>query len=233
VRKHWEKYLGVLVTGIVLWSLPVQAAIPAECEGSFLNKRAYNTGVVLGQSIVSQAWNGIEEDCDRLEEFETVIVNNVMDYVLPPEASQFTLCRYYGHIEGMLMQIDLNYTECGDKCAEEGHLIGEISAIAYCQLSFALEGLATADDFVRLPVQFCGTVFQISCDLNYNTVTRTYVDDGWDNPATTDVHEGMCVRYTDQGNVLDPETGEPMWEPVWKQVRDIQCAYFEPDKEDE
>jgi hypothetical protein len=207
--------------------------LPPECTSIF-NKRAYNTGIATGYSIVSQAWAGIAEDCDRLEEFETIVIDNIIAYVLPGEASQFTLCRYSGHIEGMLQAIDDLYVECGGECAEEGMLIGEISAIAYCQLSFALEGLATADDFVRLPVQFCGEVFQINCDLRFNTVTRTLEDDAWDNPETTDINEGMCRRYTDQGDVLDPESGEPLWEPVWNQVRTIQCAYYvEPDKDDE
>jgi hypothetical protein len=123
---------------------------------------------------------------------------------------------------------DPGSTSCSVSCRDEGELIGEISAIAYCQLSLALDGLASADDFMRLPVQFCGEWFRLVCDLEYNTITRAYVDDTWDDPETTDVNEGECKRYTDMGDVIDPETGDPMWEPVWNQVRDIQCSFAEP-----
>jgi hypothetical protein len=179
-----------------------------------------------GYSVVSQAWAAIEKDCDRLEEFKTIIINNLMNYELPSGANQFTICRYSGHVEGMLQGIEELYsTSCPVSCADQGALIGEISAITYCELSLAMEGLATADDFVRLPVQFCGKVFEIFCDLKYNAITRTYVNDLWDDPATLDVNEGECKRYTDLGDIIDPETGDSMWEPVWHQVRDIQCSY--------
>jgi hypothetical protein len=200
--------------------------------GSGWNKIAYNTGLAIGVGIVSLAWDVIHEDCDRLEEFETVIMNNLMRFELPPRVGQYTTCKYSGLVEGVLQTIDECYIQCGEQCAEEGNLIGEIAAIAYCQLSFALDGLATAEEFVRLPVQFCGEVFQIACDLKFNTVTRAYVDDTWDDPETPDVNEGMCVRYTDDGDILDPQTGKPMWKPVWNQVRDIQCAYLQPDNDD-
>jgi hypothetical protein len=111
-------------------------------------------------------------------------------------------------------------------------LIGEISALAYCEMSFALGGLATGGEFVRAPVPFCGSVYQIGCDLSFKAVTRGYVDDMWDDPETPDVHEGICAKYTDRGDILDPATGKPMWEPVWNQVRETQCAYVQPDDDD-
>lgn len=221
-------FAGLLVTGFVLSSSTAQAA---DCTVGW-NKRAYNTGIPLGASIVAQAWDGIGQDCDRLEEFETIVINNLMDYVLPAYASDYTVCRYDGYIEGMLQAIDDLYMACGEECAIEGAMIGEISAIAYCQLSYAFGGLVDPDDFTRLPVMFCGQVFQTNCDLSFNTVTRAYVDDGWDDPLTQYVNEGACFLYTDEGIVLD-ETGAPMWEGVWNEVRNIQCAYELPtDKDD-
>jgi hypothetical protein len=215
-----------LVTGIVFWSSPVQAWYD---DGG--NKIAYSTGIVKGKAIVAQTWAGIEENCGRLDEFETIIINNLMDYELPSAASQYVVDRYSGHVEGMLQEIDKIYAancNCG-KCSYCGAtFFGEISAIAYCQLSFALEGLATADNFVPVPMQLCDELDQIMCELMYSAVTRAYIDDAWDDPETTDVNEGECKRYTDMGDVLDPDTGDPMWEPVWHQVRDIQCSFAEP-----
>jgi hypothetical protein len=200
--------------------------------GSGWSKETHNWGVAIGVTIVDTAWFGINETCDRLEEFETFVINSLMGLELPPRVDPHLICAYSGIVEGTLQTLDEYYVQCGDQCAKQGRLIGEISALAYCEMSFALGGLATGGEFVRAPVQFCGSVYQIGCDLTFNTVTRGYVDDMWDDPETPDVHEGICAQYTDGGDILDPATGKPMWEPVWNQVRETQCAYVQPDDDD-
>jgi hypothetical protein len=187
---------------------------------------------MTGKTIIAQAWGGVNDDCDRLEEFEGIVLDTIYDYQLPPEANPYVMCRYMGHIEGMLQAIDELYHECGVMCCDEGNFIAEISALAYCELSFLFGGLATADAFERLPVQYCGAVFQICCDSTFNTFTYTYVDDSHDDPATEDVNEGACKLYTDQGQVNE-ETGEPMWGEVWEQVQEIQCGYLLDENESE
>jgi hypothetical protein len=218
VKTDGWKCLGFLAMGIVLLSLPVQAqSLPAECT-SFRSEIAYDSGVATGINIVAQAWAGINENCYRLDEFEEIIINNLMDYQLPSGASQYTICRYSGHVEGMLQKIDELYAECHVLCSEEGSLIGEISAICYCELALGLDGLYLPDYFVRRPASFCNVVFAAACDLRFTTVSRTYVNPSLDNPATPDVNEGECALRTDLGD-------DPLWIESWNETRTIQCTY--------
>jgi hypothetical protein len=212
--------LGLVAAGASFWSLPAQATLTPQCSGFY--ERAYNAGVGTGHSIVSQAWAGVEEDCERLEEFETIIMGNVLEYRLSPGAGQYTVCRYLGHVEGMLQAIENTYAQCQDQCCMGRSLIGEISGVLYCQMSHLTGGLD--DVFDRQPRGFCGPVFWFCCGFSFSNVTYNYVDFAYDDPETENFNEGECKRFTDQGE-LDPETGEPRWEEIWNQVRGIQCGH--------
>jgi hypothetical protein len=224
-----SKHLGFLVAGIAFLSLPAQAQIvPAACTDSLFNKRSFIAGFAVGEDAAIQVWAGIDEDCDRREEFGTVVTHAVMDFALPDGASQFITCRYHGYIAGVLRGIHDAFSSCSIPCEPyEGELFGEISAIAYCQLSLANDWPPSADDFAPLwEMILCGDwhLYVPACGLSYNTVTRAYVDDTRDDPETTDVNEGECKPYTDMGDIVDPETGDPLWEPDWNEVREVQCA---------
>jgi hypothetical protein len=183
--------------------------------------------------MVRQAWEAVYGDCDQQEGFEAIIVNTMLEYQLAEGPSEVTACRYTGYVEGVLRKSDdVVFDECHWDCASCGHLVGEISAIAYCQMSFAFGGLPAAGYFLRQPEPVCGKRCQAACDGSYNTVTRELADGRWDDPATI-IHEGACALYTDECMVLGPLSlyGDDVackWEPVWNQVRAIQCSLAEP-----
>ena len=101
-------------------------------------------------------------------------------------------------------EIDGIYRDCAVLCYNEGVIIGELAAIVYCEISLQLGGLATADQFIRMPVQMCGFNFEFGCDINFMSLSFEYTND-----------LGSCEQYTWCGDYFD----------VWDQVRNNQCAY--------
>jgi hypothetical protein len=188
------------------WSASAHAqstgnAIPPGCQGA-RESRAFNAGTVSGHSLVRQAWANVN-DCDQIETFETIITDDLSGYQVPPGSSSYTICRFTGIVAGMLDELDAQFQNCQDQCLAEGETAGNISAIAYCQLSIALGGLATADWFLRGPVQVCGLNFQVGCDSSFVGDTENYSNS-----------HGACLPYTQ-----NPFTA------VWTQARNNQCAY--------
>lgn len=159
-----------------------------------------------------------------MDELKETVVANANSYRLPAAASQTTVCRYAGTIEGMLRRTDELYRQCGSECAQEGEVIGKVSAIAYCQTASSGGGFFDAKYLLQRPDDSCAAIFASSCGLTYDRVTRSYVNDAFDNPETPDVNEGKCILYTDEGTIIDPSTGRPKWEPIWNEMREIQCG---------
>ena len=176
--------------------------IPTECQGR-AESRAYRGGVAAGGSLVRQAWNGLKSDCDRVEEFEDIVTNALGRYSPAADISLSSLCRFTGVVDGILDQLDTTFLACTDSCFLEGSFAGEISAIAYCELSIALGGLTTADAFIRGPVKVCGLSFEIGCDTSFSTTCGSYVN------AT-----GECAPFT-----VDT------FYAVFSEAQNNQCAY--------
>lgn len=181
-------------------------SIPAACAGP-RESRGYRGGEMAGKSLIRSAWRSVR-DCDRMETFEDIVTRTLDRYSLPASATPYSVCRYSGMVNGMLDQLDEQFLECQAQCFEEGRISGEIAAIAYCELSIALGGLSTADDFIRMPVRMCGLNFEIGCDLEFMDVTLLYANPG-----------GTCEPYT-----------RDRYYEVWDQTRHNQCAY-EPELE--
>jgi hypothetical protein len=197
--------LGIVVTG---WSAEVFADTPpSSCTGR--NERAWTRGVSQGYNMASQAWNSVN-DCDELEWFTDILVDNVEDYVLSSDASRYTACQYGGFVDGIYNKLDQVWNHCRAECQQEGVAWAEVSSAAYCKLSIALGGLALADQFIRGPVLTCGVAFQLGCDPAFLSFARAFVAAG-----------SSCERYT----------REP-YRDVFEQSRHNQCAYDpQPDEE--
>ncbi len=189
---------AALVAGISTGSAQ---AVPEGCE-SPRDERAFNVGRAAGASIARQAWRSVN-DCDRVERFEDLVISVLERYAPPPAPTTYSLCRFVGVAAGIVDTLDEVFFGCTDACLLEGEFVGEISAVVYCELSIALNGLSTADAFVRGPVQVCGLSFEIGCDASFLGTAFSYV-----NP------QGMCLPFTE---------GE--FEPVFEQARENQCAY--------
>jgi hypothetical protein len=172
--------------------------VPTQCTG--INAKAFLDGKKLGPSLVRQAWNGFAGGCAKIEEFaDKVSAAFAKPNVVAP--TQFTECRYLGWVQGALEQVDTFFTTCADTCFVEGEFVGALVADTYCQLSIAFGGLATADEFIRGPVEVCGLSFETACDSTYLTKTVGF-------PG------GQCVPFT-----RAPFTA------VYQQTQHNQCAY--------
>jgi hypothetical protein len=66
------------------------------------NKRGYDAGVLVGGSIVNQAWNGIGQDPDAFDEFRVVVKNAVHTAIsgLAGSVDDYVRCRAKGLVSG-------------------------------------------------------------------------------------------------------------------------------------
>ena len=191
----------VALVAVVATAGQAQAAPPANCATG-LAASSYKTGQKLGKTMVKSAWHNVD-DCDRIDQFLEILEGNVSRLTLKAGASNSTVCRYTGTVDGVYEELDTLYGTCADQCFLDGEFAGQLSAEVYCELSIALGGLAEADDFLRGPVAICGLNFEIGCDSAFIGVSLEY-----SNP------DGVCATYT-----------EGDYETVWDQARNNQCAY--------
>lgn len=185
----------VLLIGEAFASNLIPQPLPLNCSGGSA-LRFYNNGVMQGRNLGASAWGSVN-DCDSLETFENIVMNNLNDFVVPPGSSNAVICRHSGMTEGIIQQLEVISQRCASLCAREGKIIGQLSALLYCQLSNALGGLSNPDLFIRRPVFVCGFNYQVSCDAKF-------VGDTQNN----------CSSYT-----RNP------WIAVWNKTRHNQCAY--------
>jgi len=194
----------------VLFSSAVASAQtpPAACT-AIRNASAYRAGYITGRSLVRQAWSGVMNDCDRVEDVEYAVSTALQRSVPTSAGTPYLTCRFAGLAQGALSQVDGLFTTCADECYVEGQFIGEVSAMAYCELSILLNGLGIDDLLIRGSVQTCGLSFEIACDSNFETTAISY-----SNPF------GRCLPY-----VRAP------YDAVFAQAQYNQCAYDPIDPE--
>jgi hypothetical protein len=202
------RHVTAVLVCMVLLGVSVSSSaqdIPAFCTGS--NAKAFLDGKKLGPSLVRQAWAGFRGGCAQIEVFADK-VNTAFAAANLTAPTTFTKCRYLGWVQGAVEQVDTFFNSCADTCFLEGEFVGNLVADVYCQLSIALGGLATADDFIRGPVEVCGLGFETACDSTFLT-------------KTTGFPGGQCL----------PFTREPFLD-VYFQTQTNQCAFDPIDPDD-
>lgn len=187
--------------------------VPPACQESPFTAFGYQSGYNQGTSLVNQAFNTVQQDCERLDLLAAVIIDN-LDRYKPITNSHYLICRYTGTMSAVFQRLEEIFTTCTGSCCLEGGTIGLLSGEMYCQLSILLEGLAKPNDFVRLPVYSCGMAFETCCDAEFINTSFTYVGQ---NPENQSV---MCSVYA-----------EAPWYEVWEGTRAIQCHYTPPPDE--
>jgi len=197
-----------IVCCLSLFQSMAEAQLPNQCS-SATNTRAFRAGRMAGSSLVRQSWASLN-DCDRVEQFEDLVTSSLERYVPGNAPTLYTQCRFAGVVQGVLDELDTVFVDCTDACFREGKFAGEISAFAYCELSIALNGLETADDFLRGPVQVCGFSFEVGCDSEFIAVASSYENE-----------LGACEPFTVNTFV-----------EVFDQARENQCAYNPLDPEE-
>lgn len=193
---------AVVLAVLAATATSATASIPSQCTDP-IPKRRYTTGYNQGVDSTNTAWNDFQPKCADATAFSQIIKSNLANYTIneiPP--SRNTVCRYGGYVTGVLDTVDSIMASCNE-CYALGKLIGEVSAIAYCELSIALQGLGPADDFLRGPVTACGVNYQDGCDRNFEVASQDYSNGS-----------GICLPYT-----ADP------FSEIWRSAELIQCAY--------
>ncbi len=193
-----------LATIMILWFCCAHVSaldIPPACSGK-REASGYNAGFLAGGSLVRQAWAKVK-NCARIDEFERVVKTAIQRSVPKTSPTLYTQCRFSGQIAGMTDQVDGLFVGCADSCFLEGQFVGEITAIAYCELSILLRGLALDQFLIRGPVETCGLSFEIGCDANFETTAINYSN-----------LLGQCLPYV----------RHPFLE-VFEQAQQNQCAY--------
>lgn len=199
MRRAWQLSLVISVLLCVGHALALD--VPPACTAT-RDAQAYNAGFTAGGSLVRQAWARIR-DCDRIEELESAVTIAIQRSVPTTSPTQYLQCRFSGMVSGMQAQVGGLFNTCADSCFLEGQFVGEIAAVAYCELSILLDGLGLDDLLIRGPVATCGLTFEIGCDANFETTAI-----GYSNPF------GQCLPY-----VRAP------FEEVFYQAQNNQCAY--------
>ncbi len=192
--------------GLCLWlsllSGQAQALdVPSACHAT-RDTQAYTAGFSAGGSLVRQAWARIR-NCDRIEQLEAAVTTAIQRSVPATSPTSYLTCRFAGMVSGMEAQVGGLFNSCADACFLEGQFVGEIAAVAYCELSILLGGLGLDDFLIRGPVATCGLTFEIGCDANFETTALNYA-----NPF------GQCLPF-----VRSP------FEAVFFQAQNNQCAY--------
>jgi hypothetical protein len=202
---------GLLLT--VCASGEALATIPSECNDDGGLERFYNLGVVKGQSLVNQAWDGLGEptcDNDLLWYFPGIVIEAFEAGAPGPDSPIEVYCHYVGSYVGAIERVD-ELLGVGCNCMHsylEGDMIGEMAAIFYCELSIALGGLGLDEWLVQGELSYCGEEFVEACEERFDDLTQSY-------PSAVDP---QCLPYT-------PYYDPPDYEEVWEQTQHNQCIY--------
>jgi len=180
-------------------------AVPVGCREA-RPARAYQQALSTGQNLASLAWSKLH-DCARLGQFVDKVAAALTSY-RPASKDLQLVCRYTGFVDGVFQAVSGAFGSCSDQCCMEGQAIGEMSAQLYCDLSILLDGLGSPDDFVRGPVDSCGSAFQACCDSAFTNESRNYRGV---NSARKQI---ACRPYT-----VDA------YRQVWSDTRELECAY--------
>lgn len=182
--------------------IPPVPPIPEMCSTG-RPSTGYKVGVLTGENIVNQAWNGIDQHCMLVVE-ETTFTDTILDTLKmlePVFASDYVICRYYGFARGVADRLIEIQNECLGYCVLDGQMIGEIAAQMYCELSILLGGLAKDVDLIEGFLTLCGAAQVGACESIFASITTNY-----DDPA--------CTQYT-----------EGDYSEVWAQAQNNQCVY--------
>jgi hypothetical protein len=209
-----SRFVWVLLFASSLFVTQARAQdVPVDCA-SFAS--AYRTGYSGGRSIARSAWSSrnVAQSCANIDVFRVAVTSALatrMRYELNlgGAPTQSAACRSLGFAQGATDTVDGLLNQCADTCFLEGQFIGEIAAVAYCELSIALGGLGLDELLLRGPVEVCGTAFEVGCDSNFQT---------------------RAVSYRNGDNIQClPYTRVPFLEVFW-QTQNNQCAYeLEPE----
>lgn len=199
--------VGVIGMTAICSGMAFAQAIPMSCQENTRTESQYRVGDQFGRLVVEQAWNTINQDCDQLERFTSILENSFNSLVLPPFSSRAVQCRHAGIINGGISALDRLWPFCTELCKNDGLDIGRLVGKLYCDLSILLGGLEPGDEFVRGPVMWCQFLGQTFCDVSYISFTPRYETfAGSCKPFTEDDHIEAWDQFRNNGCAENPQT---------------------------
>ena len=200
--KSMSRFFALLATIVSLGSAGAASAQSDELNcSSGLNQRMYTTGVHIGGQLVGQV--PFDPDPDNAEAAVAHVQEILVTAIdrLPSTASDAIKCRAKGMLQGAVDALEAWLAEVEAACALDGEIWGEFSAVLYCELSEAFDGLTALGLLPECPATgVCGAAFESSCNTTY-----------------TDTAAALCPDFT-----IDP------FLTVYDENRALQCTYVVP-----
>lgn len=155
--------ITLMAAALVAHAAPAFASGP-DCS-SGRNKRGYDAGVLVGKSIVRQAWLGIGQDPDQFDSFMDIVRGATRSAIagLPNDASDYVKCRAKGLSQGVCDQLGSIQDDVVDACVLDGEVWGELSGDLYCALSIEFGGQDVLGLMPVAPESLCGESFEEAC----------------------------------------------------------------------
>lgn len=173
---------------------------PAECaDGS--DASGYRAGLFTGQSLAVQAWNRLGQDCDQMDRPQQLGVRVLDTTDFPSDANDGSMskrlaCRFGGHVDGTMNEVNERAEACGAQCCGWGTSIGNTYAHALCLVSIAAKGTVGPGDYVRPDVPWCGTHFETCCDSAAYYYARGWAACRRDVPPPHEVNFDHYLDFT-------------------------------------
>lgn len=182
----------------------------AECKPKRVVCRGVNANVLrnarkAGVKLVRQAWRGLGEDPDRVDELSTRVVRRMRERLQGAwrggDKRPRMKCRAKGLRNAALGELERIQAEVAGACFLDGEFVGDFNAQLYCALSEVVGGLAEGLDF-ELPepqTAICGGSFEQACQQTFAERAR---------------NDAACAEYT-----------EPPHETVFEENQLSLCVY--------
>jgi hypothetical protein len=187
------------------------------------NDIGYDAGYWGGWSMVSQAWLGIGEDCDKIKynnDFQDPILAALAMVAALPKPNDYLKCRYQGYNQGANDKLQALVIECLEPCVFTGEAIGEWATLMWCELSISYGQClpATPNPLVDNPLTPCDVAQSEACEDYFTDNTPTY--------TTSTPPSYSCAPYAPDPAtdplVFDPP--DPVCQAGWEQAQNDQCV---------
>jgi len=153
----------IMAAAVLAHTAPAFATGPNCSVGR--NKRGFDAGVLIGKSIVSQAWNGIGQDVDQFDAFMDTVHDLVHTAIsgLPNDSSDYVKCRAKGLGQGVCNELGDIQDDVTSICLLDGQIWGDLSGELYCEFSIAFGGQDALGLLPVTPTNLCGDNFEDGC----------------------------------------------------------------------
>jgi hypothetical protein len=141
--------------------------IPIGCDTE-QGREGYLAGWSVGSFQLDQAFNAFG-GCDKWQDFEDIVVNNILLNQPKPPNSPYGLCRFSGTFDAMTTKLKKLRACCDVElaCCDGGTMDGSIGSRFFCLVMVATEGTVDPADYSLPPSSRCGFRSSPCCFWGY------------------------------------------------------------------